>query len=539
MPADRLPLKQWTTGSYDLIVIGGGINGAGIARDAALRGFGVALVDQADFGFGTSSRSSKLIHGGIRYLEQGRLPLVFESSRERRILEHVAPHLVRPLPFLFPVYKGARWGRFLLNAGMWLYDLLALFQNGRGHRMLGPEETLRLEPGLLAEGLTGAALYYDAQMDDARLCLANILEARSAGASVRNYTKVTELSRGPDGRVNGVRVRDRLTGEEAWITGRRVVNAAGPWVDEIARMEAPSEGPRLRRTRGSHLILPALTRRHAMVIRSRKDGRVIFVIPWEGNSLVGTTDVDDPGDPGEVRCPPEDRDYLLGEVRRYFPEARTGPGDAIAAFAGVRPLIYSNEAPASEVSREEKIETGPLGMITLTGGKFTTYRHIAERIVNRIQKGFPGRSIRPCTTRSRPLWGGDLENLQEYIETKKPDLAKRYSLDSHQAAHLISAHGTRHERVLALLGKNPALGERLLPDLPHLKAEVVFAVREESALTLSDVLRRRTTIALGPHRANETLISATADLMAAELGWTESERSRQRTEYLGELDTLA
>ena len=391
---------------YDVVVIGGGINGAGIARDAALRGFRVALFEKDDFASGTSSRSSKLIHGGIRYLEQGHLPLVYESSRERRILLRIAPHLVRPIPFLFPVYGQGPWGRIRLDLGLWLYDLLSLFQNIRPHRMLGRDETLRREPDLLADGLGGAAIYYDAQMDDARICLSNALEARSKGAEVRNYTRVTALIRDDDGRIRGVRIRDRIDGRENTVHARVVVNAAGPWVDEICRMDAPASSPSLRRTRGSHLILPALTRGHALVIRSRKDARVLFVIPWRGMSLVGTTDVDYDGDPGKIHCPPEDRDELLQEVRRFFPNRPIGRGDVIASFAGIRPLVSSGASAAVDISREERILESGSGLISITGGKFTTYRRIAEKVVDLIHRRLPERAAARCVTASRPLWGG-------------------------------------------------------------------------------------------------------------------------------------
>jgi glycerol-3-phosphate dehydrogenase len=518
-----------------VIVIGGGINGAGIARDAALRGLRVALFEQADYAFGTSSRSSKLAHGGVRYLEQGRLPLVFEASQERQTLLRIAPHLVRPLPFLFPVYRGARWGKFFLDVGMWLYDLLSLSRNIRPHRMLGREETLRLEPDLLPDGLTGAALFYDGQMDDARLCLANVLEAGDLGAAVRNYTAVVGLVKDGNGRVAGVRVRDRLGGGEETVTGSVVVNAAGPWVDEVGRMDAPETHPRLRKTRGSHLILPALTNGHALVIRSAKDNRVLFVIPWNGMSLVGTTDVDFDGDPGNVHCPPDDFDYLINEARRFFPKRDLGPKQVIATFAGVRPLFRSDEAKTSEVSREEKIDESPSGLISITGGKFTTYRRIAEAVVDRIRKRLPDLSAGPCTTRSRPIWGGDTGELDAYIIGQTPELGRRHSLDAAQVKHLILAHGTRHVHLLDLLRENRALGERLHPSLPHLKAEVVYAVRQESAVGLADVLRRRTTIALGPFRADKGLLENAIALMAAELEWSEAEAERQRTEYLEEI----
>lgn len=531
----RPPLSRLVSTPYDVIVIGGGINGAGIARDATLRGFRVALFEQDDFASGTSSRSTKLIHGGIRYLEQGHLPLVFEASLERQILLRVAPHLVRPLPFLFPVYKGARWGNFLLDIGMWLYDLLSLFRNIRPHRMLGRDETLRLEPDLLPEGLTGAALFFDGQMDDARLCLANILEARDEGATVRNYTTVNALVKDTAGRVAGIRVRDMITGEEETVKGSVVVNAAGPWVDEIGRMESPDARPKLRKTRGSHLILPSLSRDHALVIRSAKDDRVLFVIPWEGMSLVGTTDIDFDGDPGDVHCPPGDFEYLISEARRFFPKRNITPDQVIATFAGVRPLVQSDQASASEVSREEKIDESPSGLISITGGKFTTYRKVAETVVNRISKRLQGVLADSCSTRIRPLRGGNTGDLERYLDDQIPDLDRRHALDASQVRHLVMAYGTRHLDILELLDENAALKERIHSPLPHLKAEVVYAVREESAVMLSDILRRRTKIALGSYRKDKHLIDTATGLMASELGWTDSEAERQKAEYLSEI----
>ena len=530
----RPSLKPWADSPFDVIVIGGGINGAGIARDAALRGFRVALFEQADFASGTSSRSSKLIHGGIRYLEQGRLALVFESSRERHILLKIAPHLVHPLPFLFPVYRETRWGKLGLNIGMWLYDLLSLFRNIRRHRMLNRRETLRLEPDLLPEGLLGAALYYDGQMDDARLCLANILEAREMGAAVRNYARVTGLLKEEGGRIIGVKIRDRIDREEETILGRVVVNAAGVWADDVRRMESPDAFPEVRKTRGSHLILPAMTR-HALVIRSEKDRRVLFVIPWQGMSLVGTTDVDFSGDLSDVHCTPEDQNYILAETRRYFPKRAITPAQVIATFAGLRPLADSAESDPSAVSREERIEQSASGLISVMGGKFTTYRKIAEEVVDKIARRLPDVRAGRCATTSRPLRGGDFENLKAYIQEKTPELCRDDSLEPAQAAHLITAYGTRHTDVLDLVRENQTVGERLHPALPHLKAEVLYAVREELAVTLSDVLRRRTTIALGPYRTDERLLENALNLMAAELEWSPREIEGQRRDYLREI----
>ncbi|HSG06501.1 MAG TPA: FAD-dependent oxidoreductase, partial [Nitrospiria bacterium] len=276
MPPHRKSIVQAASERHDVIIIGGGINGAGIARDAALRGYQVALFEKSDFASGTSSRSSKLIHGGIRYLEQGRLGLVFEAIREREILHRIAPHLTRPLPFIFPIYRDSRWGKTLIHLGVILYNLLAMPWKIHPHRILSRDETLRMVPDLKPDGLNGAAFYYDGQMDDARLALANILEARLLGAGVWNYASVTGFLKGNSGKIRGVDVRDRLTGEEATFRAPVVVNAAGPWVDEVCDMDDPGKNPKTRGTRGSHIVLPKLMDENALVIRSGRDNRILF-----------------------------------------------------------------------------------------------------------------------------------------------------------------------------------------------------------------------------------------------------------------------
>ncbi len=534
MDNGRQPITKAAAERFDVIIIGGGINGAGIARDAALRGFRVALFEKSDFGSGTSSRSSKLIHGGIRYLEQGRVGLVFEAIRERQILQRVAPHLTQPLPFIFPVYQGSRWPLLFIHIGIILYDFLAFSRNIHPHQMLSPEEALKIIPGLKKDGLKGAALFYDGQMDDARLALANILEARSSGAKVWNYAPVTGFMKAESGRLRGVYVRDALTGEEAAFRAPVIINAAGPWVDEVCALDIPGNIPKTRGTRGSHIIIPSLTGDHALVIRSGKDDRILFVIPWQGMSLVGTTDIDDPSDPGDIRCPKEDRDYLLNEARRFFPNHTIKTEDVVGSFAGVRPLVYSPGGHASLVSRESRVTEGKTGLISITGGKFTTYRKIAEGVVNRIEKKLPGTGKSGCVTKLKPLWGGEFAELKSYIEETGADIKERFTLDEAQVRHLTETYGTKLYDVLRLIGEKPALGDRLHPKLPHLKAEAVYAAREEAAITLQDFLRRRSTIALGPLSADKDLLNECAWLMGGELGWDEKTKASQVADYLEE-----
>src|SRR2546430_403498 len=327
-----------TADPMDVLVIGGGITGAGIARDAALRGFRVALVEKADFGAGTSSHSSRLIHGGIRYLEQGALRLVFEASHERHVLLKIAPHLVRPLAFLFPAYRGSRLPAWKLRAGMWLYDVLASFRNVRRHRWLRPKNVRHIEPGLRDRGLKGAALYYDAHTDDARLVLATIRSATSAGAVVASYAEVTSLLK-PDGRVRGATVRDVLTGETHTIRAHVVVNATGPWADAVRRLDEPQAEPLMRLTKGAHVVVQRrrMGNEHAVTLLSQIDGRVFFVLPWDDLSYIGTTDTDADSPPDAVRVTAGGVTYPLRPADAAVSHPPLAPRDVGSPRAGLRP----------------------------------------------------------------------------------------------------------------------------------------------------------------------------------------------------------
>src|SRR4051812_3614247 len=329
--------------AYDLVVIGGGITGTGIARDAALRGLKVALFEKGDYASGTSSKSSKLVHGGLRYLEHGEIGLVFESVSERRGQTRVAPHLVRPLPFLIPIYKGAKPGLEVMNFGLWIYDSLALFRAPKLHKTFrGTRAALEVEPQLRAEGLRGALEYYDCATDDARLVLENALDAQALGAHCHTYTEVTRFERAEGGRITGVAVRDRLTGEVRSVTARAVVLAAGAWTDEmINRFEIPIGRPLLRRTKGVHVVVPRerLPLSRAITLVSPVDHRVMFAIPWRERTVLGTTDTDFTGTADEVAADRNDVQYLCDSANGVFPDARLEPADVIATWAGLRPLI--------------------------------------------------------------------------------------------------------------------------------------------------------------------------------------------------------
>jgi glycerol-3-phosphate dehydrogenase len=509
---------------FDLLVIGGGINGAGIARDAALRGLRVALVEQSDFASGTSSRSSKLIHGGLRYLEQGEVRLVLEATRERERLRRLAPHLVRPIRFIYPIYAGGPVSKWKLNAGLWAYDLLAGIFSVQRHHMLGPEAAHRAEPQLRTEGLRGAGEYWDCWTDDARLVLETLLSARDEGAVAVSYARVVGFVK-ENGRIVGARLSDRIGGRELTVHARAVVNAAGPWVDAVIAMDEPGP-PRLRPTKGVHVVVPRARLGHeaAIVLHSVQDGRVMFVIPWDECSLVGTTDTDHPDGAEPPTVEPEDVAYLLETVNHYFPAAKLTPRDVVSAFAGLRPLVApppsSDEAP-SDVSREEEIFVSRSGLITIAGGKLTTYRLIAaevvDRVASRLVRAVHGGPIGPSRTADLPLPGGTVppETLAAAAAAHDGHGVARDVID-----HLAGRYGGRLDAVLGVVAKDRALGAPVMPAQPDPRAEVVAAVEGELAMTLEDVLRRRTQLALFDPSGGTEVADEVAGLMAQRLGWS-------------------
>ncbi len=521
----------------DVLIIGGGITGAGIARDAALRGVRVALVDKSDVAGGTSSRSSRLIHGGIRYLEHGDLRLVFEASRERRILLRIAPHLVRPLPFLFPAYRGARVPPWKLRAGLWLYDLLAAFRNVHAHRWLGAKRVRAAEPGLRDKDLTGAGLYYDAQTDDARLALATLRSAAAAGALVASYTEVLALAK-PDGRVAGASVRDVLTGRRLEIRARVVVNATGPWVDAVRRLDEPAATPLLRLSKGAHVAVPRarIGNMHAVTLTSPLDGRVMFVLPWGDLSYIGTTETEETVSPERVRATGNDAVYLLRSANAFFPRARLAPHDVVSTWAGLRPLLAPDGSrSAGAVSREHRIVESASGLITIAGGKLTTYRvmgrDVMDRVAARLRK-LDGRRPPPApATDELPLPGGETADLDVLVSG-----AVARGVGEPTAQHLVASYGTESAAVLNLVDRQRGLGKPILEGRPEIRAEVVHAVQREMAVRLADVLIRRTHLF---HQARGQAVTATtvvADLMAPLLGWDAARRAEEIELYLKEVE---
>ncbi len=525
-------MEQLAAGPVDLLVIGGGITGAGIARDAAMRGLSTILVEQHDLAFGTSSRSSRLIHGGLRYLEEGDLGLVFEALRERKVLLTIAPHLVHPLPFVFPVHQGDRVPLWMIWAGIWLYDLLAAFRNVKRHRFLGKRALLRMEPMLRERGLKGGARYYDAQCDDARLTLATARSAIRHGARVANYLVVEELVKA-DGRVRGARVRDRLTGATGTIQAHVVVNATGPWCDGIRRLEDPDAEPMLRLTKGVHVMLrrERLGHEAAVTLTSPIDGRVMFVIPWGEFSYIGTTDTDTTQGPDEVRAGPEDVLYLLRSANAAFPNARLEERDVLSTWAGLRPLIAPPERMgASAVPREHVILTGPGGVLTIAGGKLTTYRLMAAELVDLVtaalhQLDGRARPGRPATG-TEPLPGGEVSDLEPLGQ---PGL--ELGLPAATVDHLVRTFGTECAAVFNLVRERRELAQPLSPHHPAIEAEVVHSARRELARLVEDVLVRRLHLYYETPDHGLSAAHRTAELLGAELGWSPDRVEKESLRY--------
>lgn len=532
MPAPRsATLQAMADTPFDLLIIGGGITGAGIARDAALRGFRTALIDKGDFGGGTSSHSSRLIHGGIRYLEQGALKLVFEASHERRVLLEIAPHLVRPLAFLFPIYRGSRVPAWKLRAGMWLYDLLAAFRNVHRHRWFGAKKVRSIEPGLRDRGLVGAALYYDAQVDDARLVLATLRSAMAAGALAVNYVEATALLK-PDGRVRGAAVRDVLTGETATIRAHVVVNATGPWSDDVRRLDDPTASPLLRPTKGVHVTVQRrrIGNEHAITLLSQLDGRVMFVLPWNDLAYIGTTDTDADATPDALRVNAADVTYLLRSANAAFPDAHLTTNDVVSAWVGLRPLLRQDHASPSDVSREHRIVESEQGMLSIAGGKLTTYRVMARDVVDRVAarlRALDGRRLagRPATDRL-PLVGGEAAELDVLLEA-----ARARGAPEATARHLVASYGSEAAAILNLVDRDRTLGQPIVAGRPEIWAEVTHAVEREMAVRVQDVMIRRLHLYYElPDRAQK-VIPRVAARMKQLLGWDDAREAEELRDY--------
>jgi glycerol-3-phosphate dehydrogenase len=509
---------------FDLLVVGAGATGAATARDAALRGLSVALVDAGDFAAETSSRSSKLIHGGLRYLQYGDLALVFEGLAERAHLMRTAPHLCRSVEFLFPGYRGESPRLATLGLGVALYNALALWRPPAARRMVSAGEMYALAPALRSAGLEGACGYVDCQTDDARLVLENVLDAETAGAAVANHVRAGRLLHDRQGRATGAVLADAETGARFNARARVVVSATGPFTDGFLEGVLGAGRPRrLRPTLGVHLVFDAARLPHGdrvLVLRTPGDNRLYFVMPAGARTIVGTTDTDwaPAGDPAapprlgdDLRARGADVAYLLAALNHGFPSLALGPDDVVSTFAGLRPLLATSAHTPSETSREHDITRDPDGVLVVAGGKLTTARRMGQqatdKVVDLLRASGLEATVGPCTTATRPLPGGG-------------PLPDGLAADAEVSAHLARTYGSRAAAVTTIAAEAPELAGRIDPALPYLWAEVVHAARAEGAREVADVLCRRVHLFRDARDQGLAAAPRTAALLGRELGWS-------------------
>ncbi len=509
------------------MVIGGGITGAGIAQDAASRGLKTILVEKGDFASGTSSKSSKLVHGGLRYLEHLRIGLMRESVSERHTLTRLAPGIVRWAPFLLPHYsgKGAQWK---YSVGLWLYDHLARTSDDLKHRSLDNVAIMECCPDLRRDGLQGAALFHDCITDDARLVLSVVLDAESRGAKAYNYVAVEDLIR-KDGKAAGAVLRDVLTSECREIRARQIVSATGPWTDRaLAQMHESQKAQRIRPAKGVHVVIRRhrLNLKHTVLIPSARDRRFLFVIPWYEGIVIGTTDTDYKGDPDVVQPERPDVDYVLDALNWSFPEARITLEDVISSYAGIRPLINVPGKSTSDVPREYKVFESGSGILCVAGGKLTTYRLMAktvvDKVVARLRASDGNLIVLPCWTRRINLGNPPEGAFHPFVKMDLPEDVR---------THLIADYGTWSKQIAAILEVHPYWSRRMAEGLPYILAEAYFAVTREKARTLDDVLTRRTRVALLDPARGRGCINDVCEIMAKELNWDSAEIQKQVQSY--------
>jgi glycerol-3-phosphate dehydrogenase len=519
-------------GHFDIIIIGGGITGAAIARDAITRGFSVALLEKGDFASGTSSRSSKLIHGGLRYLKHAKFGLVFGALRERWTLRTLAPRFVKPLTFLIPVYDDLGTGKLQLSLGLMLYDMLALFRTEKKHEWLRRGQVELREPMIGRNGLVGGGLYSDFMTDDAILVLAIVKDSWTHGALVANYIEVVSLEKDSQSRIIGVLAEDLTSGTQITVHGKVVVNATGPWSDELRKLDDPSSKPKLRPAKGSHLIIPKelIGNRDAVVLESRRDRRNIFIVPWDDICLVGTTDTDYTGDLNNIAASPEDIEYLLDSLREYFPENKVTKDDIISTYAAVRPLAAELGVTEDDVSRDQLIFESQSGLVSIIGGKLTTHRSMAEALVDyvsdKLAREYSTHPSHPCETNRLPL---------DYNRAELPgaveNLMRTSKVERDVANHLVEAYGPDAAKVMESAAENLRLSSRIAIGLPYLYAEARYAAKYQMTMKLEDFMLRRTQIALRLKDHGRSAASSVAHEMADELGWSPATVAKEIVDF--------
>lgn len=543
----RPSIDSLTHATFDLAVIGGGITGAGIAQDAALRGLRVVVFEKSDFASGTSSKSTKLIHGGLRYLKNGQVNVVRESLRERQLQMHLAPHMVWSVPFVVPTYRGHFFKNFSLGIGLWVYDLLAGFRNRKFHKRISAEEVIARCPGIRTQGLSGGYLYEDGRTDDARHTLDVLKSAAEHGATLVNYARVVGVVRGPVyGKIRGVKISMR-DAEGNWsqpftVTTKCVVNATGVWTGEVGAALRIKSNSVVVPAKGIHITVDPrdLPIKSAMIVPSVHDNRFCFAVPWYDSVVIGTTDTEYKGDFDDVRAEPHEVQYVLDAVNALFPSAKLTMDKVTGSFAGLRPLIKDPaKSSTADLSRGHSLDISPDGLISIAGGKLTTYRPMAEDVVDvvceRLLASGDIRRIGPKLTHKVRLGGwGEKDNTSAIIPALRQE-ALSLGFDESTAAYLPTAYGKRTRDIFALVRSDSRLAQKIAPAHPYIMAQVVYAVIAEGAMTVDDVLSRRVRLSITDSAAAEQAAARVAALIGGFLKWNDATQAAQVHSFIERL----
>lgn len=533
-------LQQLEEEKYDLLVIGGGVTGAGIALDSAVRGMKVALIEMQDFAAGTSSRSTKLVHGGLRYLKQGEIGLVREVGRERAIVHENARHVVTPEWMLMPIIKGGTYGKLMSSIGIYVYDWLAGVKKEERRKMLSKEETLAKEPLLRKDGLIGGGYYVEYRTDDARLTIETMKAAVQRGADAINYVKAENFLYDINRKVYGVKAKDLNSGREITIQATKIVNAAGPWVDTLRELDGSKQGKRLHLTKGVHLVVDQsrFPLRQAIYFDT-PDKRMVFAIPRDGKTYIGTTDTNYAGNLEHPRMTIEDRDYILKCANSMFPEIKLKPEDVESSWAGLRPLIHEDGKSPSELSRKDEIFISPSGLMTIAGGKLTGYRKMAERIVDLVASQLSeetGRIYPSCSTDKVTLSGGDFGGNFDRFVDEKVRYAKQLGMPEQVATRWVLRYGTNINKVFELMELEEIQGaaEHLQIE-PFVLASLLYGIQEEMVTRPVDFINRRSSAVNFDHHRAQTWVQPVVAYMSSLFEWDEAQTAQFEQEAIQSL----
>ncbi|MBI4854191.1 MAG: glycerol-3-phosphate dehydrogenase/oxidase [Acidobacteria bacterium] len=534
-PRDQA-IKKLQQEAFDILIIGGGITGVGAAQDAASRGLKVALIERGDYAIGTSSRSSKLIHGGLRYLAQGNFRVTYESCAERALLQDLAPHLVKPLSFLVPIYRLGHG--LMVFTGLWLYDIVSMVKNSRFHQRVSAKKACEMVPMLESQGLHLGFLYHDCQTNDSRLVMEVIKSAASYNAISCNYLEASDLIK-EQNFVVGAKAKDLITGQEISIRAKQVINATGVWLDKMCQADEPQSNSKVRPAKGVHITIARsrIPSQQALLFESAyNDKRSLFFIPWYEGIIIGTTDTDFKGNIDSPLASDEDIKYIIESTNKVFPHAKLTNKDILSSYAGLRPLIDEGSKSTKDISREHRIFESNSGLISIAGGKLTTYRLMANQLMDVVLKSMKVRNlikeINPTITDKIFLSGfTPNKNPVKLLQTLTWPKARKLGIDDSVADHLVEDYGTNVEEILSIVKEQPDLSALLTPTLPFIQAEVIYCVRAEQATHLDDFLVRRSRIAFLSADQGVSVASSVAHLMGQELNWSQSKIETELHRY--------